>query len=264
MPSSRRSLIVGSPAGGPTVENAYAAVKQAAGVTADAAKASGTVVVRIMHDGELWTGETIRWHGDDASIVDDTGMRSGGELLLVDGRLYAHEDGWVDLGEYDPENWNESPTDTHLAPVREDVSGATLRRITGGMKGLTTSQAADGSTVYSGSVAAGLIAREPGFKEGEHLRLFPFGYVAHDEAADPDAPLDVALTVDANGLIERIAVARGVADASAWTYTVTYKDLAATAPIVAPNDTQPLRPTLRPRPPRLVSSRRGRAGKTPQ
>ena len=61
----------------------------------------------------------------------------------------------------------------------------TLRRITGGMNGLTTRRLDDGSTVYSGTVAAGLIARETGFKEGQPIRVLPFGYVAHDEAADP-------------------------------------------------------------------------------
>ena len=47
--------------------------------------------------------------------------------------------------------------------------------------------------------AAGLIARESGFKEGGPIRVFPFGYVAHDEAADPAAPLDTAITVGGMG-----------------------------------------------------------------
>ena len=78
--------------------------------------------------------------------------------------------------------------DEYLAAVREDVGGVTLRRITGGMTGLSTRRLDDGSTVYSGTVAAGLIARETGFKEGQSIRVLPFGYVAHDEAADPAAP----------------------------------------------------------------------------
>jgi hypothetical protein len=31
--------------------------------------------------------------------------------------------------------------------------------------------------------------------------VLPFGYVAHDQAADPNAPLDVAVTVDPHGLV---------------------------------------------------------------
>ena len=117
--------------------------------------------------------------------------------------------------------------------MREDVGGATLRRITGGMTGLTTRELADGSTVYSGTVAAGLIARETGFKEGRPLRVLPFGYVAHDEAADPAAPLDVAVTVGPDGIVREIAVTWGTS-ASAWTYTVAYSDLGATPAPVAP------------------------------
>jgi hypothetical protein len=128
----------------------------------------------------------------------------------------------------------------YLAATREDVAGATLPRITGGMQGLTTRPGDDGSTVYSGTVAAGLIARETGFKEGRAIRVFPFGYVAHDEAADPRAPLEVDLTVGGEGLVRRIAVRWGTT-ASAWTYTVDYGRLGASPPIPAPQDAAPLR-----------------------
>ena len=43
-------------------------------------------------------------------------------------------------------------------------------------------------------VAAGQIARETGFKEGEAIRVFSFGYVAHGAAADPASLLDTAVT----------------------------------------------------------------------
>jgi hypothetical protein len=69
------------------------------------------------------------------------------------------------------------------------------------MTGLTSRQLGDGSTVYSGAVAAGLIARESGVKGGQPIRVLPFGDVAHDEAANPANPLQVAVTVgpDARG-----------------------------------------------------------------
>jgi hypothetical protein len=112
----------------------------------------------------------------------------------------------------------------------------------------TTPSLDDGSTVYTGTVAARLVAPESGFKEGEHIRVFPFGYVAHDEAADPDEPLEVSITVDAGGLIRELAVAWG-GSGSAWTYTVTYSDLGATAPIVAPANAQPFPPRTTTAPP---------------
>ncbi len=65
----------------------------------------------------------------------------------------------------------------------EDVGGTTLRRLTGGITGLSTRQL--DSTVHAGTVPAGLIPRRTGFKEGQAFRVLPFGYVAHDEAADP-------------------------------------------------------------------------------
>ena len=94
----------------------------------------------------------------------------------------------------------------------------------------------DGSTVYRGTVPAGLIARETGFKEGQAIRVFPFGYVAHDAAADPRSQLDTAVTVGPEGVIRQIAVTWG-----SWTYTVTYSDLGSTPALRAPADAKSLR-----------------------
>jgi hypothetical protein len=58
-------LTVASPGTGPGVANAAAAVRKAATLTAAAAERSGTAVVRIDHNGELWVGTTVRWHGQD-------------------------------------------------------------------------------------------------------------------------------------------------------------------------------------------------------
>ena len=238
------ALTIGSPGGGPGVENAAAEVKKAASVTASSAEHSGTVVVRMTHNGELWAGKTVRWNAADMSITEDTpgrGGRPGGELRVVDRMLYAHEpEGWVVLGRpesIDPDSG--TTPDEQLAAVREDVGGMTLRRIIGGLSGLTTNRLDDGSTVYRGTIAAGQVARESGFKQGHAIRVLPFGYVAHDEAADPSAPLDTTVTVGADGIVRVIAVTWGTT-ASAWTYTVTYSNLGATAAPVAPPNAHPL------------------------
>jgi hypothetical protein len=238
-------LSIGS-GGGPGVEGAAAAVEKAATLTAASAERSGTAVVRITHDGRLWAGKTVRWSGADVAIADDAPSRPGRpgkELRVVDGTLYGPDGdgGWLMLG--DPKNIDPDSGTTpgeHLAAVREDIGGVTLRRITNSVSGLTTSQLDEGSTVYRGTVAAGLIARESGFKEGQPIRVLPFGYVAHDEAADPAAPLDAAVTVGADGIVREIAVTWGTS-ASAWTYTVTYLDLGATPAPVAPENARPLR-----------------------
>ena len=101
--------------------------------------------------------------------------RPKGPLVVVHGTMYAVDDGqWVVLGptqSVDPDSG--TTPDEYLLGVREDVGGATLRRVVDGMTGLTTSQLADGSVVYRGLVAAGLIARETGFKEGHAIRVLP-------------------------------------------------------------------------------------------
>ena len=237
-------LAIGGPGSGTGVEDATAAVRKAATVTAAAAERSGTARVRITHNGAAWAGATIRWNGDDVAISQDGRRRgkAGSEMRVVDGVLYSVEPrvGWVDMGSpsnIDPDSGT-TPAE-YLAATREDVGGVTLGRITGAMAGLTETRPGDSSTVYRGTVAAGLIARESGFKDGEALRVFPFGYVAHDEAADPAAPLDTAVTVSPEGVVRQIAVTWGT-DASAWTYTVTYSGLGATPAPAAPANAKSL------------------------
>jgi hypothetical protein len=240
-------LTVGTTGGGPGVESAVAAVRKAATETAASAERSGTAIVRITRNGKLWTGTTISWHHGDLALSNDTPGRHGkvgAQLLLVDGKLYGIDPevdrGWMQLGSpssIDPDSGT-TPAE-YLAAVREDVGGATLRRIVNGVTGLTATRRDDGSTVYSGTVAAGLIARETGFKGGTPIRVLPFGYVAHDEAADPEARLDAALTVGMDGLLRQIAVRWGTG-ASTWSYTVTYRNLGATPGPVAPANARSL------------------------
>jgi hypothetical protein len=161
------------------------------------------------------------------------------------GRGPGHE-GWVEIGptsSIDPGSGT-TPTE-QLDAIREDVGGTTLRRMIAAMTatGLTTATQGDGSTVYRGTVATGQIARETGFKEGQAIRVFPFGYVAHDEAADPASLLDTAVTVGSDRVIREIAVTWGT-----WKYNVTYSDLGSTPRIVAPANAKTLR-ELRPVPP---------------
>ena len=212
------------------VQSASAAFAKATALTAASAERSGTAEIRMTHDGEVWAERTIRWNGDDLALSGDSRWRlrrPGTDMLVVDGLMYGIDvDGkWVVLGSpksIDPESG--TTPDEYLAAVRQDVGGATLRRITNGMTGLTTRTLEDGSTVYSGAVAAGLIARESGFKEGEAIRVLPFGYVAHDEAADPANALQANVTVGPEGVVREIAVTWGT-----WMYTVTYSKLGETA-----------------------------------
>ncbi|HJR94536.1 MAG TPA: hypothetical protein VJ807_03820 [Gaiellaceae bacterium] len=236
------AVVVAGSLSGPGAESAVAAFRQAATVTAASAERSGTAVVRITHDGEEWASSTIRWHGDDVSITRAAQLpqrKAGDEMRVVDGVLFGldHRGDWLALGSprnIDPDSG--TTPDEYLAAVREDVGGVTLRRFTNDMSGLTRTALADGSTVYRGTVQAGLLARETGFKEGQSIRVLPFGYVAHDEATEPTSRLDVTVSVGVDGVLREIAVSWD----PAWTYTVTYSDLGTTAALVAPPNARDL------------------------
>jgi hypothetical protein len=241
---------IGSPGSGSGVvgvQNAAAAVRQAATLTAVSAERSGTATVRITHDGELWAARTVSWNGDDLSLEETSLGRDGlpgRELRVVDGIMYEPDPeapGWLRLGSTDTIDPGSGTTPAeYLAAVREDVGGTTLRRLSDGIAGLTA-RSLDSSTVYSGTVQAGLIARKTGFKEGQAIRLLPFGYVAHDEAADPRSSLQAAVTVDANRVVREIAVSWGT-----WRYAVIYSALGATPAPVVPADVHGLKRNITP------------------
>ena len=241
-------MMVASPVAPRGVPSAAAAVRSAAATTAESAEQSGTAAVRITHNRQPWAGATIRWHEDDVEVIrDGRGPGPGRGLRVVDGVLYGFgpRGRWVRLG--DPKNVDpDSGTtpDEYLDAVREDVGGVTLHRIIDGMTDLNQRELPDGTTVYSGSAAAGLIARETGVKEGQPIRVLPFGFVAHDEAANAAAPLDVEVTVSPDEVVRQISVTWGTG-ASAWTYNVTYSTLGETGHIPAPKNAPSLRELLR-------------------
>ena len=187
------------PGTGPGVANAAAAVRKAATVTAAAAERSGTAssastTTARPGPAPRSAGTARTWPAADMAPPRDVPKRpgkAGSRFLLVDGTMYGidpDDGGWVVLGSPDSIDPDSGTTPTSTSPPCVRTSAARPCRITDGMTGLTTRQLDDGSTVHTGTVAAGLIARETGFKEGEAIRVLPFGYVAHDEAADPEAP----------------------------------------------------------------------------
>lgn len=79
--------------------------------------------------------------------------------------------------------------------------------------------------------------------------MFPFGYVAHDEAANQQAQLDLAVTVGVDGVVREIAVTWGT-PSSSWVYRVAYSELGTTAAPVAPSNARDLlKERLAPEPP---------------
>jgi hypothetical protein len=64
--------------------------------------------------------------------------------------------------------------------------------------------------------------------------VLPYGYVAHDDAADADTPVTVSITVDADQTIREIHATWG--RGSAWSYRLTYSDLGSTPAPTAPSN----------------------------
>jgi hypothetical protein len=239
------ALVAFSTIGSSGVPNASAAFQKAAARSAASAEESGTAVVRITHDGKPWAGSTIQWHGDDLVLTSDTPGRNGrpgSPLVVVNGLVFTIDNGhWVAMGSkknIDPGSG--TTPDEYQSALRQDVGGPTLRRLTEGMTGLTTRTLADGSTEYSGTVPAGLIARESGFKDGQTIRVLPFGFVAHDQAADPEVPLETTVTVGSDGIVREVRVEWGT-----WVFDVGYRNLGTTPALQAPKNPVPLRRTLR-------------------
>lgn len=236
-------LAVGSPVGPPTVPPA-AAMEHAVELTATAADESGVVRVEIRQNGDLWAAKTVHWNGRDLSVSREEPSRDHrGELLVVDGMMYGPDpetpDGWLELGPTNSIDPGSGTTpDDYLAALREDVGGETLRRITAAMSDLTASKGEDGSTVYEGHVLAGDLARESGTKEGQVIRVLPYGYVAHDDASDPSSSVAMTIMVSPDDTIRAITATWG--GASTWTYVLSFDDLGAAPAITAPPDARPL------------------------
>jgi hypothetical protein len=236
-------VVLGSEFGTSTTPTAVA-MDHAVAVSADAADDSGTVSVRITQDGNLWAAKTVRWNGPDLSISETASTRPGGrELRVVGGMMYGvdpeRSGGWLELGP--PENIDPGSGTTpseYLAAVREDVGGSTLRRLSEAMTDLSTIQSEDGSTVYTGRVAASVLARETGFKEGRPIRVLPYGYVARDAAADPSSSITISIVIGADNAIKEIAADWG--GASTWTYQLTFSDLGSTPAPTVPADVRSL------------------------
>jgi hypothetical protein len=220
-----------SPAGGGGVQSAQAAVEQAGAATAAAARHSGTVEVRMAHNGRPWSAETVHWNQGNASVVG-SGVGSPGRLLFVDGVLFTKVAGsWAAVDKGGVSGYMRQ---RYIAPALNGIAGNTFRHIVGGIQDLQIRHGQDGTTVFSGRESARLLTSDP--RTGERIRVLPFGFVAHGEAADPNALLRIAVTVGSDHLIQRIAVAWG-AGASAWSYTVTYANLGNTLPISGPPTT---------------------------
>ncbi len=105
-------------------------------MTAASAERSGTAVVRMTHDGRAWAGKTVRWNGDDIAIAREPEPGAAEEGRAPRRRrdpLRLEPEAAAGSTSAAPTNIDPGSGTTpaeNLAAVREDVGGATLRRIT--------------------------------------------------------------------------------------------------------------------------------------
>ena len=67
--------------------------------------------------------------------------------------------------------------------------------------------------------------------------MLPFGNVAHGDAANPNALIDISISVRPDGTIGEIHATWG--GDSSWSYRLIYRDLGSTAPLEKPANVQP-------------------------
>jgi hypothetical protein len=237
------ALVAVGPPVGPLAVPPAEAMQRAVTASVAAADRSGTVDIEITQDGELWVAKTVTWHGTDLAVSSGDPSQTGrGDLLVVDGVMYGPDPevagGWIEMGppeSVDPDSG--TTPDELLLAVHEDAGGATLQRITAEMTDLTVSQAENGSTIYVGKVPAGALARESSVKQGETLRVLPYGNIAHDAASNPASLIDISITVGADDTISELQATWG--GESSWSYRLSFDDLGSTAPLEKPANAKP-------------------------
>ncbi len=223
---------------GSLVENAYAALKNAAQATA--ASKSGVVIARISHNGTAQITNTLRWNGDDVSLASDSKALPE-EVRFVDGKLYQRlgppkagsksgqaNDGtnlldgrWRDYGSGDPRSFGQE----WLAPTRADISGDTLKKIAAAMKDLKETANADGSTTSSANGTAAVIVGKTGF---------PYAIRPLGGADSPSTPVNIELTVGKDGIIRQLKASYGAQ--GSWVYSADYSPLGSAPAVTVPEN----------------------------
>ena len=228
------------------------AVKKAA-VDTSAAAQSGVISTVLLIDGEAQVSNTISWNGDDLSLMVQNAEQR--QLRYVDGLYYetygysiavapgdtSHLGEWIHCTDYD----NGATPDSALVAVetanphqwltaaRTDLAGAGLVELVSGASGYTQTTNPDGSTTYSGVTTVAAV-------QSQDLSLsgLPSASQPSFKVRDPNTPVTVTITVDANGLIRRLELGWTLdlpGEASVWAYTTTYSELGSAPAIVAPD-----------------------------
>ncbi|HZY27698.1 MAG TPA: hypothetical protein VFE49_05510 [Jiangellaceae bacterium] len=70
------------------------------------------------------------------------------------------------------------------------------------------------------------------------IRVLPYGYVAHDDASNPAAPIEVRITMGADEAIQEIHATWG--GASSWSYRLSFSGFGSTPAPTVPDNVESL------------------------
>ena len=213
--------------GGGSTQSAYAAANAAVAATSSGALDSGTLVVKLTHDGAAFQSDTTRWSDGNVSLSMTGSPDYNEKLLLVGSDAYVlrAEDG----------RWTHYATDEgspglKIATMRDlalaDIAGTTLGDVLAVTTGLKKSERADGSTIYRGTVKAGTPADAMAHGSSAMRLITKLQKVGIDT--------NIELIVGSNGLVDQ-ASASYQNDGGTWTWSTDYSQLGSTPAIEAPD-----------------------------
>lgn len=240
-------LAIGLVVTGASPPNAFAAAERALTVTTSAS--SGTMTGTVSHDGSSYTLDTTEWNGSNIAYIPGERSElppSEKELLVVGGNVFVEgSDGsWVQYegtGSVGPK----------LGPVLQlaeaNVTGTTADDILSLATGLEETTGADGTTVYTGTIAdeAGDAGAQP--TDDALMRILEDVRVGNEPGAPggfhPD--LQFQMTAGSDGLVQSMSITfrqqqTGSASGDGlYTWTTSYSGLGSTPPITAPSNSTP-------------------------
>jgi hypothetical protein len=203
------------------------------------------MTVSVVHGATTWRLETTRWNGPDVAMSAGPGQRHlqvgpDRQILIIGGGVYAQTaDGrWIHYSSAHSVGPKLGP---QLQLARDNVAGTTAKQILALVTGLHRAVKPSGTTIYTGTIhnsSATAVAPTDDAIMGMIIKLrsgnrrgAPGGY--HNG-------LHLKMLVDRNGMARQVSLSfqqhgvRSSANASPWTWSVTYSRLGRTPRITRP------------------------------
>jgi hypothetical protein len=224
--------------------SAYAAAKKA--LAATAAADSGTITGFVSHDGSSYSLDTTQWNGDSIALTAGEQSQFGppGETLeLIDGGAYVEQpDGtWL---HYESASGVGPKVGPMVELAQSNVAATTAGQILALAGGLSQTTRADGSTIYTGTIAD--VSGDPGIDPNGDAILRIIRRLTNGSDNTPGSPggyhdgFQFTMTVGTDGYVREISLSYrqlgtgSPATDGSYTLTVSYSRLGSTPPITPP------------------------------